>query len=708
MKAVARAFVAAVALLLVVTAPRVASAFCGFYVSGADTKLLAEATQVVLMREGTRTVLAMQNDYKGPPQGFAMVVPVPVVLQKENVKTLARDVFDRVDKLSAPRLVEYWEQDPCPKPPPEAPGGLGALSGMGKGGGMGAGMGFGSGAAPVVKIEAQFEVGEYEIVILSAQDSAGLDTWLRQNNYKIPENAEPALRPYVQAGSKFFVAKVNPAKVKFDGNGRATLSPLRFHYDSEKFELPVKLGLLNSAGAQDLVVNILSPNQRFQLANYPNVPIPTNLDVVDATRASFASFYATLFDRTLAKTPGAIVTEYAWPASSCDPCPGDVQGLSQSDLATLGADVLPSAKVGPPQVAGLPLGTSTLRMDPVNVMGKLPPEVVTRIMRQRFGAFRMCYERELAVNPTVQGKVVVRFEIDSTGAVKTMMDNGSDIKSQNVIQCVLAQVRRMSFPTPETPSAIVTATLRYSNAPPSPPPPRGGPVPPGLGGIGIGGGTGGSISLSTIASNFVLTRLHARYTKDALGNDLVFKAAPPIAGGRESFGPNGKLEQGAVSASVSTFQARYVIRHKWPGAITCKDPMRNVWGGPWPGIGGSSAPIAARNTAYAPRGRTNLAAFVPGGVPDVDVLPDPAAVVAVDATAALGATVIDAGPLDSGASDDAGLPDAGAAAPKPPSVQPPAGCGCEIAGRDAGTSLVFVGVGFAFVAILRRRSSGRA
>src|SRR5579863_8446732 len=87
-----------------------ARAFCGFYVSGADARLTNNATQVVLMREGTRTVLSMQNGYQGPPQNFAMVVPVPVVLQKENVKTLAREVFDRVDQLSAPRLVEYWEQ----------------------------------------------------------------------------------------------------------------------------------------------------------------------------------------------------------------------------------------------------------------------------------------------------------------------------------------------------------------------------------------------------------------------------------------------------------------------------------------------------------------------------------------------------------------------------------------------------------------------
>jgi len=90
-----------------------AEAFCGFYVAGADQKLFNNATNVVLMRQGTRTVLSMQNNYQGPPENFAMVVPVHVVLQKENVQTLPNATFDKVDKLAAPRLVEYWEEDPC-------------------------------------------------------------------------------------------------------------------------------------------------------------------------------------------------------------------------------------------------------------------------------------------------------------------------------------------------------------------------------------------------------------------------------------------------------------------------------------------------------------------------------------------------------------------------------------------------------------------
>src|SRR5204863_6197181 len=128
------------------------------------------------------------------------------------------------------------------------------------------------------------------------------------------------------------------------------------------------------------IVHVLAPNQRYVVASYPSVTIPTNLDVAEAARGNFPAFYAALLDRTLEKTPGAIVTEYAWPSSSCDPCPGGVSGLSGNDLATLGADVLPSTTV-----TTLPSSGSrppSIRQGATQITGSLPPAVVQRIVRQ--------------------------------------------------------------------------------------------------------------------------------------------------------------------------------------------------------------------------------------------------------------------------------------------------------------------------------------
>ena len=315
-------------VLLTLSLPAQAWAFCGFYVSGADQDMFNDATQVVMMRHGTRTVLSMRNAYEGPPEEFAMVVPVPVVLQKDDVKVLDEAVFDRIDALSAPRLVEYWEQDPCSEP--VDPNRRTVL--------ISADKITISENAPT--IEAQFEVGEYDVVVLSANESNGLEAWLEQEKYNIPKGSSETLASYIQQGMYFFVAKVDPERVTFE-DGRAMLSPLRFHYDSKTFSLPVRLGLLNANGAQDLIVNILAPNQRYEVANRPNVTIPTNLVVDQKTRSRFGEFYNALFDHTLEANPGAVVTEYAWQSMKCDPCPhgSGNAGLDLRDIAALGGDL---------------------------------------------------------------------------------------------------------------------------------------------------------------------------------------------------------------------------------------------------------------------------------------------------------------------------------------------------------------------------------
>jgi uncharacterized protein (TIGR03382 family) len=318
---------------------RGAHAFPGLYVAASDAPMFGDATQVVLMRDGTRTVVSMRTSYQGPPEAFAMVIPVPALIKESDVKTLAPDVFATIERLGSPRLVEYWEQDPCTPAPRrdevvEQPSALAARDDAPTAGPARDG---------AVTIEGQFTAGEYQIVVLSAKDSAGLDAWLRREKYQVPAGAEPLLRSYVEGGMKFFVAKVDPKKVVFepatDGRPpRAVLSPLRFHYDSDRFELPIRLGLANSAGTQDLIVNILAPGQRYEVANYPNVTIPTNLAVTEDVRDRFDAFYVALFDATLDRNPDAVVTEYAWDASTCEPCPGPT--LRPSHIRVLGGDVL--------------------------------------------------------------------------------------------------------------------------------------------------------------------------------------------------------------------------------------------------------------------------------------------------------------------------------------------------------------------------------
>ena len=116
-------------------------------------------------------------------------------------------------------------------------------------------------------------------------------------------------------------------------------------------------------------------------------------------------------------------------------------------------------------------------------------------------------------------------------------------------------------------------------------------------------------------AGYVLTRLHARYSKDGVSEDLVFKAAPAIAGGREWRGAEGKLEEGKVASPINNFQARYAIRHPWTGAIQCDAPVRGMWGGP--PSGGPNTPTPALDLAFVPRGKTKLRQILAQSVPEL-------------------------------------------------------------------------------------------
>ena len=117
--------------------------------------------------------------------------------------------------------------------------------------------------------------------------------------------------------------------------------------------------------------------------------------------------------------------------------------------------------------------------------------------------------------------------------------------------------------------------------------------------------------------SFVLTRLHARYSAKTLGEDLIFKAASPIAGGREFMGGDG-LERGSKPAGQNNFQGRYAIRHEWEGKIECESPVRGVWGGPPSGTQDHGI-TPATDLAFAPRGGMQLANVIAQDIPDIGV-----------------------------------------------------------------------------------------
>ncbi len=99
--------------LLLTLAASQAQAFCGFYVAHADGKLYNKASKVVFVRNGEKSVITMASDYRGAASEFAMVVPTLVMLKRKQINTVEAAMVDHLDAYTAPRLVEYWDDDPC-------------------------------------------------------------------------------------------------------------------------------------------------------------------------------------------------------------------------------------------------------------------------------------------------------------------------------------------------------------------------------------------------------------------------------------------------------------------------------------------------------------------------------------------------------------------------------------------------------------------
>lgn len=306
-------------------------AFCGFYVARADAPLTNDASRVVIARDGDQTVVTLSNDFDGDVSEFAMVIPVPTTISRENIATPDPAPIDHLDRYSAPRLVEYYDENPCKKEPPlrgmvipcgamaAAPPRLDTLEERAK--------------ARGVKIEAHYNVGEYEILILDAKESEGLALWLDEEGYRVPRGAEKILDSYLKQKMRFFVAKVDIEAHR--ELGQQFLRPIQVRYESSKFMLPIRLGTVNSKGPQELILYTLTRNGRVEPTNYRTARVPTGVEVPVPIKDQFPPFYEAVFKKQVEENDMATVfLEYAWNVAKCDPCPD--QPPSYSELYSLG------------------------------------------------------------------------------------------------------------------------------------------------------------------------------------------------------------------------------------------------------------------------------------------------------------------------------------------------------------------------------------
>jgi hypothetical protein len=262
------------ALALAASGP--AHAFCGAYASSAGTDIYNSVSEVAIVRQNGRTTLTVANDVEGAAgAGFAMLVPVPEILDEDDVNVLAHDTFANLDGYTRPRMVSYtcddfepsWE-DPCAREP-LFPRMTAEASYSMDAGAMDSGMA----EAPDVDVEAEFVVGEYEIVILSAEESDELFAWLFNEGYQISDATGEAVQEYLDGGAYFFAAKVAASLIQ-----RCDYRAVRYR-GQDRFPFP----RLAAVGSGFPVVNFVN----VQRPSYPALEMLEEIAFDAAAQAAY-------------------------------------------------------------------------------------------------------------------------------------------------------------------------------------------------------------------------------------------------------------------------------------------------------------------------------------------------------------------------------------------------------------------------------------
>jgi hypothetical protein len=294
--------------------------FGGMYVAKADSRLFNQASKVVLARHDGKTVITIVSDYQGALEEFAVVVPVPSVLERGQIHVSDGASVDRLDAYTAPRLVRRFDDDPC-----RAAGGQDARAAPAARQGAADALG--------VSVDAAYAVGEYDIVILGAEDSVDLMGWLRGNGYRLPDGAEEELAGYIARGMRFFVARVDLEEQS--KLGYSYLRPLQMAFESEDFALPIRLGMANAAEPQELIVYLLTREGRTEIVNYPTKAMSADLELPLFVADDLPRFYKALFGAEAAAAGGATAfLEFAGDTSRCAPCAA--KPLTPDELRELG------------------------------------------------------------------------------------------------------------------------------------------------------------------------------------------------------------------------------------------------------------------------------------------------------------------------------------------------------------------------------------
>lgn len=103
-----------------------------------------------------------------------------------------------------------------------------------------------------------------------------------------------------------------------------------------------------------------------------------------------------------------------------------------------------------------------MQLGAITVQGDLSPKVIFRTVRERTPDFRSCYDDALKRRPNTKGRVIVHFDITTSGTVKDAIYPEQDIGDEVMATCIGNAFRTLIFPRPNWGSVGVVFPIMFA------------------------------------------------------------------------------------------------------------------------------------------------------------------------------------------------------------------------------------------------------
>ena len=122
---------------------------------------------------------------------------------------------------------------------------------------------------------------------------------------------------------------------------------------------------------------------------------------------------------------------------------GGMDGAPQEEASGLGRG---SSSQGSVKSGGSP-----------TILGPLDKALIEKVVRRDLNQIKYCYTRELTKDPSLKGKVVVKFTIAKDGSVSKASIKSSTLGSRKVDECVTDRFRKLKFPAPNGGAIVIVS-----------------------------------------------------------------------------------------------------------------------------------------------------------------------------------------------------------------------------------------------------------